>query len=242
MDQKVESKDVGGALRAREGRARFITLEGGEGAGKSTQAKMLADHLQSIGLRVLLTREPGGSPGAEIIREVLLAGAAKPLGAETEAVLFAAARQDHVKCAIAPALAAGKWVICDRFADSTRVYQGALGKVDARFIKGLERVSIGDLAPDMTLVLDIPVEEAMKRLASRRGNAKPDRFEAESPEFHQKLRSAFLALARQEPERCVVIDANRSIRKIGKEIWAVVESKLNPAAAHAEAKKSRWWG
>lgn len=169
MDQKVEPKDASGALQAKGGRGKFITLEGGEGAGKSTQAQMLAKHLESVGLRVLLTREPGGSPGAEIIRHVLLSGAAKPLGAETEAVLFAAAREDHVKCAIEPALAAGKWVVCDRFADSTRVYQGALGKVDARFIKGLERVSIGDLAPDITLILDLPVDEGLKRLASRRG-------------------------------------------------------------------------
>jgi dTMP kinase len=242
MDQKAESKDVSGVLRAKEGRGKFITLEGGEGAGKSTQAQMLAKHLESVGLRVLLTREPGGSPGAEIIRHVLLSGAAKPLGAETEAVLFAAAREDHVKCAIEPALAAGKWVVCDRFADSTRVYQGALGKVDARFIKGLERVSIGDLAPDITLILDLPVDEGLKRVASRRGSAKPDRFEAEDPDFHQKLRSAYLALARQEPERCVVIDANRSIKKIAKEIWSVVESKLDPAAAQATAKKSSWRG
>jgi dTMP kinase len=242
MDQKVESRNVGGAPRAKEGRGKFITLEGGEGAGKSTQAQMLAEHLQSLGLHVLVTREPGGSPGAEIIRHVLLTGAAKPLGAETEAVLFAAAREDHVKCAIEPALAAGKWVVCDRFADSTRVYQGALGKVDARFIKGLERVSIGDLVPDITLILDLPVEEGLKRATSRRGNAKPDRFEAEDPDFHQKLRSAYLTLARQEPERCVVIDANRSIKKIAKDIWSVVESKLNPAAAQAVTKKSGWWG
>ena len=202
---------------------------------------MLADHLQSIGLHVLMTREPGGSPGAEIIRHVLLSGAAKPLGAEAEAVLFAAAREDHVKYAIEPALAAGKWVVCDRFADSTRVYQGALGKVDARLIRGLERISIGDLTPDLTLVLDLPIEEGMKRLASRRGNAKPDRFEAEGLEFHEKLRGAFLALARQEPERCMVIDANQSIKKIGKQIWSVVESKLDPGAAQAVAKKSTWW-
>jgi dTMP kinase len=242
MDQKVESKGASWALQAKAGRGKFITLEGGEGAGKSTQTQRLAEHLESVGLRVLRTREPGGSPGAEIIRHVLLSGAAKPLGAETEAVLFAAAREDHVKCAIEPALAAGKWVVCDRFADSTRVYQGALGKVDARFIKGLERVSMGDLAPDITLILDLPIDEGLKRVASRRGGGKPDRFEAEDPDFHQKLRSAYLALARQEPERCVVIDANRSVKKIAKEIWSIVESKLDPAAAQATPKKSGWWG
>jgi dTMP kinase len=241
MDQKVESQDTAKLPARAAGRGRFITLEGGEAAGKSTQAQRLADHLQSLGLGVLLTREPGGSPGAEIIRHVLLSGAAKPLGAETEAVLFAAAREDHVKCAIEPALAAGKWVVCDRFADSTRVYQGMLGKVDAKFIRGLERISIGELLPDITLVLDLSVEEGLKRLAQRRGNAKPDRFEAEDPEFHKRLRDAYLALTRQEPERCVVIDANRSIRRIAKEIWSIVESRLDPAAAKASARKFSLW-
>jgi|SRR5579862_3076412 len=241
MDQKLKSKDASKTAARPADRGRFITLEGGEGAGKSTQAQRLADHLQSLGLRVLLTREPGGSPGAEIIRQVLLSGAAKPLGAETEAVLFAAAREDHVKCAIEPALAAGKWVVCDRFVDSTRVYQGALGKVDARFIRGLERISIGELVPDITLVLDLPVDEGLKRLAERRGNAEPDRFEAEDPQFHKRLRDAYLALAKQEPERCVVIDANRSIRRIAKDIWAVVESRLDPASAKPAAKRFSLW-
>src|SRR6201988_243156 len=132
-------------------RGKFITFEGGEGTGKSTQAAMLALRLEQIGLGVLLTREPGGSPGAEIIRHVLLTGAAKPFGREAEAMLFAAARDDHIKCTIQPALAAGKWVICDRFADSTRVYQGILGRVDYRFINALERISVGGLQPDLTL-------------------------------------------------------------------------------------------
>src|SRR5580658_1572590 len=137
-------------------RGKFITFEGGEGTGKSTQAAMLAHRLQSLGLGVLLTREPGGSPGAEVIRHVLLSGAAKPLGADAEAMLFAAAREDHVRCTIEPGLAAGKWVICDRFVDSTRVYQGALGQVDRRLIKGLERVSIGDLMPNLFIIRDAP--------------------------------------------------------------------------------------
>src|SRR5580658_10974553 len=145
-------------------RGKFITFEGGEGTGKSTQAALLAKKLSSLGIGVLLTREPGGSPGAEIIRHVLLSGAAKPLGPNAEAMLFAAAREDHVRCAIEPALATGKWVVCDRFADSTRVYQGALGAVDERLIKGLERVSIGDLAPDLTLILDVPVEVGLERV------------------------------------------------------------------------------
>jgi dTMP kinase len=210
---------------------KFITFEGGEGTGKSTQAGLLANKLESLGLRVLLTREPGGSPGAEIIRHVLLSGAAKPLGADAEAMLFAAAREDHVRCTIAPALAAGQWVVCDRFADSTRVYQGALGQVDRRLIKGLERVSIGDLLPDLTLILDVPVDVALERLALRRGDTAPDRFEAENVEFHQKLREAFRALATDEPERCVIIDASVPRVQAAKDIWDIVQAKLDPATA-----------
>ena len=212
-------------------RGKFITFEGGEGTGKSTQAAMLAHKLESVGLSVLLTREPGGSPGAEIIRHVLLSGAAKPLGADVEAMLFAAAREDHVRCTIEPALAAGKWVVCDRFADSTRVYQGALGQVDRRLIKGLERVSIGDLLPDLTLILDVPVDVALERLALRRGGAAPDRFEAENVEFHEKLREAFRALAADESERCVIIDASVPRVQVAKDIWDTVQAKLEPAAA-----------
>jgi len=212
-------------------RGKFITFEGGEGTGKSTQAGLLARKLESLGLGVLLTREPGGSPGAEIIRHVLLSGAAKPLGADAEAMLFAAAREDHVRCTIEPALAAGKWVVCDRFADSTRVYQGALGQVDRRLIKGLERVSIGDLLPDLTLILDVPVDVALERLALRRGDAAPDRFEAENVEFHQKLREAFRALADDEPERCVIIDASVPRVQVAKDIWDAVQARLDPATA-----------
>jgi dTMP kinase len=215
-------------------RGKFITFEGGEGTGKSTQAGPLAHKLENLGLSVLLTREPGGSPGAEIIRHVLLSGAAKPLGADAEAMLFAAAREDHVRCTIAPALAAGKWVVCDRFADSTRVYQGALGQVDRRLIKGLERVSIGDLLPDLTLVLDVPVDVALERLTLRRGDAVPDRFEAENVEFHQKLREAFRALAAEEPERCVIIDASVPRVQVAKDIWDAVQAKLEPATAPLE--------
>lgn len=212
-------------------RGKFITFEGGEGTGKSTQAAMLAQRLQALGLAVVRTREPGGSPGAEIIRHVLLSGAAKPLGADAEAILFAAARDDHVKYAIEPALAAGKWVVCDRFADSTRVYQGALGQVDERLIKSLERISIGNLSPDLTLILDLPVDKGLQRRARRRGDAAPDRFEAEDVEFHQKLRQAYLALAAHEPQRCVVIEASGAKKKIAEQIWAAVNSRLHPATA-----------
>jgi dTMP kinase len=210
---------------------RFITFEGGEGTGKSTQASLLANRLETLGLHVLLTREPGGSPGAEIMRHVLLSGAAKPFGAEAEAMLFAAARDDHVQCTIQPALAGGKWVVCDRFADSTRVYQGVVGAVDERFIRALERVSVGELNPDLTFVLDVPVQLAMERAAERRGGTKPDRFEAEDVEFHDKLREAYLALAAAAPQRCVIIDASTSKETVAKRIWDTVNSRLDPAMA-----------
>ncbi len=212
-------------------RGKFITFEGGEGTGKSTQAAMLALRLESLGLRVLLTREPGGSPGAEIIRHVLLSGAAKPFGPEAEAMLFAAARDDHIRCTILPALEAGHWVICDRFADSTRVYQGALGEVDQRLIKALERVSLGDLYPDLTLVLDVPVALGLKRATRRRGSANPDRFEAETIDFHEKLRRAYLALAAAEPDRCAIIDAAAPKEKVARQVWKAVNSRLQPAGA-----------
>jgi dTMP kinase len=209
-------------------RGKFITFEGGEGTGKSTQAAMLAQRLESLGVPVQLTREPGGSPGAEIIRHVLLSGAAKPLGADVEAMLFAAARDDHVQCTIRPALESGKWVICDRFADSTRVYQGILGNVDQRIIKVLERVSIGDVAPDLTVILDVPVSLGIERARERRGGAEPDRFEAESAEFHQQLRDGFLSIAAKEPNRCVVIDASPAMEEVANAIWGTVQSRLHP--------------
>lgn len=210
---------------------KFITFEGGEGTGKSTHAAMLARHLESLGLGVLLTREPGGSPGAEVIRHVLLSGAAKPFGPEAEAMLFAAARDDHLNCTILPALSAGQWVVCDRFVDSTRVYQGVLGKLDRRFIKALERVSIGTLNPDLTFVLDVPVALGQERAAKRRAGGSPDRFEAEKTEFHETLRQAYLTLAASEPERCVIVDASATKDDVAKRIWATVNSRLDPAMA-----------
>jgi dTMP kinase len=209
-------------------RGKFITFEGGEGTGKSTQAAMLAHRLEGLGLAVKLTREPGGSPGAEIMRHVLLSGAAKPFGPEAEAMLFAAARDDHIHCTIVPALDAGKWVICDRFADSTRVYQGVVGDVDLRFIKALERVSVGGLVPDLTIVLDVPVAVGLKRAAGRRRGNTPDRFEAEEFNFHQKLRKGYLALAKAEPKRFVVIDASAQKKTVAKRIWDAVNDRLEP--------------
>jgi dTMP kinase len=211
-------------------RGKFITFEGGEGTGKSTQAAMLALRLGSCGLGVQLTREPGGSPGAEIIRHVLLTGAAKPLGADVEAMLFAAARDDHVQCTILPALGSGKWVVCDRFADSTRVYQGILGQVDQKLINVLERVSVGELTPDLTVILDLPVEVGLERARLRRGEAQADRFEGEGAEFHEKLREAYLAIAARNPDRCVVIDATAAKEVVANAIWQVVQSRLDPPA------------
>src|SRR4051812_38773617 len=146
---------------------RFITFEGGEGAGKSSHAALLAQRLRSLGIGVVLTREPGGSPGAEIIRHVLLSGAAKPLGAHAEAILFAAARDDHVRQTIIPALERDRWVVSDRFFDSTRVYQGALGNLDPKLILGLERVTVGDLKPDVTFILDVPADLGLARAKKR---------------------------------------------------------------------------
>jgi dTMP kinase len=211
-------------------RGKFITFEGGEGTGKSTQAAMLGARLESYGLAVQVTREPGGSPGAEIIRHVLLTGAAKPLGADVEAMLFAAARDDHVQCTILPALRSGKWVVCDRFADSTRVYQGILGQVDQKLINVLERVSVGELAPDLTVILDLPVQVGLERAKLRRGPAQADRFEGEGADFHERLREAYLAIATREPDRCVVIDAIASKDVVADAIWQAVQSRLQPSA------------
>jgi dTMP kinase len=212
-------------------RGRFITFEGGEGAGKSTHTKLLAEHLGAFGIDVVLTREPGGSPGAEIIRHVILSGAAKPLGAEAETMLFASARDDHLRETIRPALERGAWVICDRFADSTRVYQGIVGEVDSRLIDELERITVGDTVPDLTFVLDVPAEVGMERAGKRRGQGDADRFESETLEFHQKLRAGFLALAKSAPERCVLIDVTAPRQEVATQIWNVVEQRLRPASA-----------
>src|SRR5271154_3964646 len=156
-------------VKAAGGRGRFISFEGGEGSGKSTQIKILAERLAGVKLHAIVTREPGGSPGAEIIRHLVLSGMGKLLGAEAETLLFAAARDDHVRTVINPALNQGIWVLCDRFADSTRVYQGSLGKVAPAVLNAMERVTIGDLKPDLTIILDVPVEIGLARAAERRG-------------------------------------------------------------------------
>jgi dTMP kinase len=212
-------------------RGRFITFEGGEGTGKSVQASMLANRLRGLGLSVVLTREPGGSPGAEIIRHVILSGAAKPFGTHAEAILFAAARDDHIRHTIQPALERGQWVISDRFADSTRVYQGTLGNVDPKLIQGLERITVGDLKPDITFILDVATEVGLARAQARRGDEEADRFERESVEFHDKLRDAFRLLALSEPERCVLIDASAPSATVAERVWKVITDRLDPATA-----------
>jgi dTMP kinase len=207
-------------------RGRFISFEGGEGAGKSTQIRLLADRLDAAGIRAIVTREPGGSPGAEIIRHVVLSGMGKLLGAEAETLLFAAARDDHVHAVIEPALARGVWVLCDRFSDSTRAYQGRLGEVAPELLNAMERVTIGGLKPDLTVILDVPVEIGMKRAAVRRGQGIPDRFEAEGVLFHQQLREAFRLIAVHEPRRCVLIDANTDAEIVAGKIWATLTERL----------------
>jgi len=175
---------------------------------------------------VVTTREPGGSPGAEIIRHVLLSGLGKLIGGDAEALLFAAARDDHVRQLIAPALARGQWVLCDRFADSTRAYQGEVGGVDPKLLDALQRATIGDLIPDLTLILDIPADVGLQRAAARRKQAAADRFESETIAFHHKLREAYRTIAAREPQRCVLIDATRDPDEVASAIYAAVASKI----------------
>jgi len=212
-------------------RGRFITFEGGEGVGKSTQAAALARKLSAFGIATVLTREPGGSPGAELIRNILLSGMAKSLGPEAEAMLFAAARGDHLDAVIRPNLATGKWVVCDRFSDSTRVYQGALGNVSRGLLRALERTVVGDDMPDLTFILDLPAEIGLERARERRGAAAADRFENEDIAYHQALNLAFRDLANEESRRCLLVDANRSADKIAAEIWRHVRTRLHPETA-----------
>jgi len=207
---------------------RFITFEGGEGSGKSTQIRRLAERLREAGRSVVLTREPGGTELAEQIRSFILSGAAEPLGPEAETMLFAAARADHVDRLIRPALEKGDWVLCDRFIDSTRAYQGSDG-VDPALLDSLEKIAIGGVRPDLTLVLDLPVEIGLDRAARRRsGEEGPaDRFERETVERHQRRRERFLAIAEREPERCLVIDANGNLDAVAEAIWQGVQDRLN---------------
>lgn len=218
-------------MRVSDVRGQFITFEGGEGTGKSTHSALLSDKLKAVGIKVILTREPGGSPGAEAIRHVLMSGAAKPLGPEAEALLFAAARDDHVRHTIEPALVRGAWVISDRFLNSTRVYQGTMGRVDPKFIRALERVTVGNLKPDLTFVLDVPADIGLARAGKRRGEKPADRFEEESLTTHQELREAYRLLVMAEPARCILIDATEPKAAVADQIWTTVSERLSPATA-----------
>jgi dTMP kinase len=204
----------------------FITLEGGEGAGKSTQARRLAERLQALGHRVVVTREPGGSAGAETIRALLVTGATDRWSPITETLLMYAARRDHIERTIAPALTAGDWVVSDRFADSTRAYQGVGGGAPASLIQTLERHVLGETQPYLTLILDLPVDVGLARTTSR--EHAETRFEAKGDAFHQRLREGFLAIARVEAARCAVIDASQPLEAVEAAIWAAVETRLAP--------------
>src|SRR5690242_480986 len=213
-------------LQRPSGRGKFITFEGGEGSGKSTQIKKLAERFAAARLRAIVTREPGGSPGAEIMRHLLLSGMGKLLGPDAETLLFAAARDDHVRTVIEPALSRGIWVLCDRFSDSTLVYQGILGKVPPALLSAMQRVTIGDLKPDLTIILDVAVEIGLQRAAARRGKDAADRFEAEGLKFHQELREAYRRIAAAEPERCLLIDASGEPDVVAANIWAALCERL----------------
>jgi dTMP kinase len=207
---------------------RFITFEGGEGSGKSTQAGILANRLARAGRKVFATREPGGSPAAELIRETLLSGQVWQFGPFAEALMFAVARADHIENAIGQALLEGKWVVCDRFLDSTRAYQGATAGVPRGIINALERLTVGGLLPDITFVFDIPPEEGLARVAQRRSGAVPDRFESQELMLHERVRRAFLDIAEEEPDRCVVIDASQPEAMVAEDVWEVVLQRLSP--------------
>jgi len=204
---------------------RFITFEGGEGAGKSTQLARLADALEKAGITVVRTREPGGSPGAEDIRDLLVSGDVDRWQPETEMVLHYAARMEHVSTVVRPALAAGKWVVCDRFHDSTLAYQGHGHGLDKQLIGDLHRLLLGGFQPDLTLILDLPVAQGLERTHGRAGAE--DRYERMDREFHERLRQGFLEIAATEPERCAVIDATSAEDAVQADVIACVRDRLS---------------
>lgn len=212
------------------GRGRFITLEGGEGAGKSGHAARLAKWLEGQGIKVVVTREPGGSPRAETLRKLLLSGRFAAHGAETEALAFALARADHLAVTIRPALKSGAWVICDRFMDSTRAYQGAAG-ADASLLDLLDEIVVGADRPDLTLILDVPAGLGLARTHGRAGGR--DRFERDAIELHEARRRVFLDIAEREPKRCVVIDTEQDKAAVARAIRKAVSARLLPAKAKA---------
>jgi dTMP kinase len=213
-------------------RGLFITFEGGEGAGKSTQARLLKERIEASRRAVVLTREPGGTPFAEQVRSLLVDPGTAPHSALSETLLFYAARADHLEKVIRPALAGGRIVICDRFSDSTRVYQGEAGGVPAATLEALERLIVAETRPDLTLVLDLPVAEGLARATQRRELAKTvvaDAYEKRPGAFHERLRRGFLAIAAAEPERCIVIDASEGAQAVAARVWAAVEPRLKDA-------------
>jgi dTMP kinase len=217
----------------------FLTLEGGEGTGKSTLARSLAAAFEQQGYEVVLTREPGGSPHAEELRGAVLAGAAKEFGPFAEAAMFHAARADHLDKLIRPALDRGAIVICDRFADSTRAYQGIAGRLDRTLIRAMERVVVGNDMPDLTLVLDIPAEAGLARAKARMSAAeKPDRFEAEAIGFHRRLRQAYLDIAASEPVRCVIINAAETAEDVAQLAADAVMTRLGDRLAQLAADRA----
>ena len=205
-------------------RGRFITFEGGEGAGKSTQLRLLADALAASGIDVVATREPGGSPGAEEIRKLLVTGEPGRWDAETEALLHFAARRDHLTRTVWPALERDAWVLSDRFADSTMAYQGYGQGLGRERVADLYRLVVGDFAPDLTLIIDVPAERGLERANTRAGNEA--RYERMGGAFHARLREAFLDIARSEPRRCVVIDGSGSVDDVAGLIRRAVREKL----------------
>ncbi|SFS73864.1 dTMP kinase [Brevundimonas viscosa] len=203
---------------------RFITFEGGEGTGKSTQVARLVDRLRARDLEVLQTREPGGSDGAEEIRNLALNGDAGRWSPMTETLLMFAARSDHLERTIRPALAVGRWVVCDRFADSSRAYQGAGGGVAAAFIEMLDAAVVDATQPDLTLVFDLPVEVGLERAFGR--GLFETRFESKGLAFHERLRQGFREIAAAHPERCVIIDADGDPETVAARVWAAVAERL----------------
>lgn len=230
---------------------KFITFEGGEGSGKSTQSRILAERLRQRGLDVKVTREPGGSPFAERLREVLLDPSTPPHSALSEALLFYAARADHLETVIRPALKAGTWVVCDRFSDSTRVYQGSAGTLNPKIVEALELIVVGSSQPDLTLIIDVPVAVGLARAQLRLGQkqaaiaataapgASPrqirtlasDRYESRDVAFHTRLRQGFLDIAKAEPGRCAVIDGHHDSALVAASVWTAVRTRLLTGAA-----------
>ena len=205
-------------------RGKFIAFEGGEGAGKSTQVRRLAAFLQSRGIETVATREPGGSPGAEQIRALLVTGELQRWDGMTEALLHFAARSDHLVRTVKPALSRGAWVVCDRFVDSTMAYQGYAQGLGREVVENLTRAVLGDFKPDLTLVLDLPPRIGLRRTDDR-GTAE-NRYERMDPKFHETLRSAFLDIAKREPNRCAVVDASGSEDEVEQAIRAAVTARL----------------